>query len=116
MRAAVTKLAFGIEDLVMLRKTTIGLAAVTLLSIVEPHAAAAQYCYGAPGIARCAGVGLGLQSPRWYFSDNYPYWIYDYPVAPYPAFRNVVGGCHLVRRPVLDPTRGWRIGAVQVCD
>jgi hypothetical protein len=82
-----------------------------------PHAASAQqYCYGTPGIARCAGVGLGLQSPRWYFSDNYPYWIYfDYPGHPYPGFRTVVG-YHLVRQPVLDPRWGWRTGIVQICD
>ena len=122
MRAALTKVAFSIEDLVMLRKTMIGLAAATslsiVLSIVEPHAASAQsqYCYGGPGIARCAGVGLGLQSPRWYFSDNYPYWIYDYPTAPYPAVTIVVGRCRLARRPVWDPRRGWRTGTVQLCD
>jgi len=34
-----------------------------------------------------------LQSPRWYFSDNYPYWIYyDYPGGPYPTFGRVVCG------------------------
>ena len=102
---------------VMVRKTMIVLA-VTFSSIVVPHTASALlYCYGAPGLARCAGVGLGLQSPRWYFSDNYPYWIYyDYPGGPYPTFARVVGGCHLIRRPVLDPRFGWRTGTVQVCD
>lgn len=94
----------------MLRKAMVGLAAATLWSVVVPHTASAQYCYGTPGLARCAGVGLGLQSPRWYFSDNYPYWIYGYPGYP------VIGGCHLVRRPVLDPRLGWRKGIVQVCD
>jgi hypothetical protein len=100
----------------MVRKTMIALA-VALLGIVVPNAASAQqYCYGGPGIARCAGVGLGLYSPRWYFSDTYPYWIYDYPAVPYPAFRNVAGGCHLIRRRVLDPKSGWHTGVVRVCD
>jgi hypothetical protein len=100
----------------MLRKAMVGLAAATFWSVVVPHAASAQYCYGTPGLARCAGVGLGLQSPRWYFSDNYPYWIYDYPGSLYPAFRSVIGGCHLVRRPVLDPRLGWHMGIVHICD
>jgi hypothetical protein len=96
------------------RKTTIALA-VALSGIVVPHTASAQqYCYGGPGIARCAGVGLGLYSPRWYFSDTiYPYWIYDYPV--YPTFRNVVGRCHLIRQRVLDQ-KSWHTGVVRVCD
>jgi hypothetical protein len=58
--------AFSMEDLVMLRKAMVGLAAATLWSVVVPHVASAQqHCYGTPGIARCAGVGLGLHSPRW---------------------------------------------------
>src|ERR1700739_5048736 len=76
----------------MRRKTTIALVATALWSTVAPHAASAQYCYGTPGVARCAGVGLGLQSPRWYFSDNYPYWIYYYPSRPYPALWKGGGG------------------------
>ena len=101
----------------MLRKAMVGLAAATLWSVVVPHVASAQpYCYGTPGIARCAGVGLGLHSPRWYFSDNYPYWIYyDYPGHPYSGFRDAVD-CQLVRRPVLDARWGWRTRIVQFCN
>jgi hypothetical protein len=87
-----------------------------------PQAASAQYCYRlldgggisfAPGDQRCAGVGLGLQSPRWYYSDNYPYYIY--PENLYPASNDFARGCHLVRRPVLTPS-GWRKRTVQLCD
>jgi hypothetical protein len=99
----------------MQRKTTIALVAAALWSTVAPHAASAQYCYGTPGVARCAGVGLGLQSSRWYFSDNYPYWIYYYPSRPYPALGSGVGGggCRLIQRPVLG-AHGWRTRTV--CD
>jgi hypothetical protein len=64
--------------------------------------------------ARCAGVGLGLQSPRWYFSDSHPYWIYDYPSRPYPALGSGVGGCRLIQRPVLG-AHGWRTRTVCDC-
>jgi hypothetical protein len=115
-----TLVAVSIGNLVMLRKQMIALAAATLWSLAVPQAASAgYYCYGdgaAPGSARCAGVGLGLRSPRWYYSDNYPYYIYFYSGHPYYAFRDVVGGCYLIRRPVLTPQVGWRTGTVEVCD
>ena len=100
----------------------IALAAATLWSMVAPQAAlAGPYCYGyAEGAAlrspQCAGVGLGLRSPRWYYSDYYPYYIYFYSGNPYFAFREVVGGCYLIKRPVLTPEGGWRNAMVQVCD
>ena len=102
----------------MLQKAMIALAAATLWSVVPQVASAGYYCYGdgaAVGSARCAGIGLGLHSPRWYYSDNYPYYIYFYSGNPYYAFRDVVGGCYLIRRPVLTPG-GWRPRTVQLCD
>ena len=100
----------------MLRKAMIALAA-TLGSVVVPQVASAG-CYGGwyAGGARCAGVGLGLQSPRWYYSDNYPYYIYFYsgPYYPYP-YRDSVGGCYPIKRPVLTPD-GWRARTVELCD
>jgi hypothetical protein len=101
----------------MLRKEMIATAAA-LWSIVVPQAALAGYhCYGegaVVGSPRCAGVGLGLHSPRWYYSDSYPYYIYFYPEHPYPASGDFVV-CHPVERPVLTPL-GWRTRAVQLCD
>ena len=102
----------------MLQKAMIALAAATLWSVVPQAASAGYYCYGygaAVGSPGCAGVGLGLRSPRWYYSDNYPYYIYFYSGKPYAAFRDVVGGCYLIRRPVLTPG-GWRMRSVQLCD
>src|SRR5215471_6721790 len=105
--------------LAMFRKVMIGLTVATLWSMAVPQAASAgYYCYGdgPVGSPRCAGVGLGLHSPRWYYSDQYPYWIYyDYPGHPYSGFRDAVG-CQLVCRPVLDPRWGWRTGIVQFCN
>ena len=101
----------------MLRKEVMAVAALTLWSMAVPQAASAgYYCYldGPPGSARCAGVGLGLRSPRWYYSDNYPYYVYFYSGHPYFAFREV--GCFLIRRPVLTSQAGWRTGVVEVCD
>ena len=103
----------------MLQKAMIVLAAATLWSIVPQAASAGYYCYGygaVPGSARCAGIGLGLQSPRWYYSDNYPYYIYFYsgPYYPYP-YRDSVGGCYPIKRPVLTPD-GWRARTVELCD
>ena len=119
-RIKVTLIAVSIGNLVMLRKGMLALAAAILWSTVVPQAASAgYYCYGegaAFGSARCAGIGLGLQSPRWYYSDNYPYYIYFYSGHPYFAFRDVVGGCYPIRRPVLTPQAGWRTQTVQVCD
>jgi hypothetical protein len=84
------------RKLAVLPKVMIGLAAGALWSMVVPQAASAGYhCDGdgaVVGSARCAGVGLGLHSPRWYYSDQYPYWIYYYSGSPYIAFRDVVGG------------------------
>ena len=101
----------------MLRKEMIALAAA-LGSMAVPQAASAGFhCYGegaVVGSPRCAGVGLGLHSPRWYYSDNYPYYIYFYPQNPYYPFRNFVG-CYSIRRPVLTPD-GWRTHTVQLCD
>ena len=100
----------------MLRKEMIALAAATLCTIVPQTASAGYHCYGegaVVGSARCAGVGLGLHSPRWYYSDNYPYYVYFYTEHPYNT--DVVGGCYLVKRPVLTPA-GWRTRAVQLCD
>ena len=106
----------------MLQKAMIALAAATLWCLIVPQPASAQYCYRlgdaggisfAPGYERCAGVGLGLQSPRWYYSDNYPYYIY--PENRYAASGHFVGGCYFVMRPVLTPS-GWRQRAVQLCD
>jgi hypothetical protein len=100
----------------MLGKALIALAAALWLCV--PQAASAGYhCYGdgaVVGSSRCAGVGLGVHSPRWYYSDHYPYWMYFHP-EPYVAFRDVVGGCYLIRRPVLTAD-GWRPRTVQVCD
>jgi hypothetical protein len=99
------------------RSSMIVLAAATLWSIVPQAASAGYYCYGygaVPGSARCAGIGLGLQSPRLYYSDNYPYYIYFYSQNPYYPFRNFVG-CYSIRRPVLTPD-GWRTHTVQLCD
>ena len=99
-------------------KALIALVAATLWMFVPQAASAGYHCYGygaVVGSPRCAGVGLGLHSPRWYYSDNYPYWIY-YSERPYIAFRDVVGGCYAVRRPVLNPTSGWRTETVQVCE
>jgi hypothetical protein len=91
---------------VMLRKEMIALAAA-LGSMAVPQAASAGFhCYGegaVVGSARCAGVGLGLQSPRWYYRDSYPYYIY--PETPHAASADFVGGCHLVKRPVLAYAR-----------
>jgi len=102
----------------MLGKALIALAAATSWVLVPQAASAGYHCYGNStviGSPRCAGVGLGLQSPRWYYSNNYPYWIY-YSERPYIAFRDVVGGCYLIRRPALDPRSGWVTRTVQVCD
>ena len=102
----------------MLRKILIGLAAATAWVLVPQTASAGDYCYGVgsvPGSARCAGVGLGLQAPRWYFSDFYPYYIY-FTQSPYLEPPGGVVGCHLIRRPVLDPRLGWVTRTVQVCD
>jgi hypothetical protein len=102
----------------MVRNAMIVLASTVWSAFVPQAASAGYYCYGdgaVVGSPRCAGVGLGVQSPRWYYSDQYPYWIY-YPAPPYIAFREVVGGCYLIRRPVLDPRWGWRAGTVQACD
>jgi hypothetical protein len=102
----------------MLQKAMIALAAVALWSAVPQAASAGYHCYGngaVPGSARCAGVGLGLHSPRWYYSDHYPYYIYFNSGHPYFAFRDVVGGCYPIRRPVLTPD-GWRTRDVQLCD
>jgi len=100
----------------MFRKALAALAAAFWVFV--PQAAAAGYhCYGkgsAPGSARCAGIGLGLHSPRWYYSDHYPYWIY-FTDSPYVASGDV-GGCHLIRRPVYDPRSGWVTRTVEVCD
>jgi hypothetical protein len=52
-----------------------------------------------------------LQSPRWYFSDNYPYWIYYYPSRPYPALGSGIGGCRLIQPPVL---RTWLAYALRL--
>jgi hypothetical protein len=101
----------------MLQKAMIFLAAAILWSIVPQAASAGYYCYGygaVPGSARCAGIGLGLQSPRWYYSNNYPYYIYFYSQNPYYPFRNFVG-CYSIRRPMLTPD-GWRTHTVQLCD
>jgi len=102
----------------MLRKEMIALAAV-LGSMAVPQAASAGFhCYGEGAIVgspRCAGVGLGLHSPRWYYSDNYPYYIYFYPEHPYSPHGDVVGGCYQVERPVLTPG-GWHTSAVRLCD
>jgi hypothetical protein len=101
----------------MLQKAMIALAAATLSSVVPQAASAEYYCYGdgAPGSARCAGIGLGLYSPRWYYSDNYPYYIYFYSGNPYSAPGEYVGSCYPIRRPVLTPA-GWRTRTVQLCD
>ena len=104
------------ENSVMLQKAMIVLAAATLWSIVPQAASAGYYCYGEgsiPGSARCAGIGLGLQFPRWYYSDNYPYYIYFFSGNPY--LRESVGGCYSIRRPVLTAD-GWRTRTVQLCD
>jgi hypothetical protein len=101
----------------MLQKAMIALAAATLWNVVPQPASAGYHCYGegsVPGSARCAGIGLGLQSPRWYYSDNYPYYIYFRPGNPY-AFGGVVSNCYLIRRPMLTPD-GWRMGAAQICE
>ena len=103
----------------MLRKAMIALAA-TLGSVVGPQVASAGGCYGGwdagvNGAARCAGVVLGLQSPRFYYSDNYPYYIYFYSGNPYYAYRDSVGGCYPIKRPVLTPN-GWRPRTVELCD
>jgi len=102
----------------MLRKEMIALAAA-LWGVAVPQAALAGFhCYGegaVVGSPRCAGVGLGLHSPRWYYSDNYPYYIYFYPEHPYSAHGDFVGGCYLVKRPVLT-SLGWRTRDVQLCD
>jgi len=99
----------------MLQKAMIALAATTLWSVVPQGASAEYYCYGdgAPGSARCAGIGLGLHSPRWYYSNNYPYYIYF--GNPYYTSRDFVGSCYPIRRPVLT-TAGWRTRTVQLCD
>ena len=102
----------------MVQKTVIALLAATLWSLIPQAALAGYYCYGdgaVPGSPRCAGVGLGLHSPRWYYSDHYPYYIYFQSGHPYQPFREVVGGCYLVRRPVLTRD-GWRMGTAQLCD
>jgi hypothetical protein len=101
----------------MLQKAMIALAAATLWNVTPQAASAGYHCYGdgPVGSARCAGVGLGLHSPRWYCSDYYPYYIYFYSGHPYYAFRDVVGGCYLIRRPVLT-AGGWRTDTVQLCD
>ena len=102
----------------MVGKALVALAAATLWVFVPQAASAGYHCYGygtVVGSPRCAGVGLGLHSPRWYYSDNYPYYIYFYPEHPYSAFGDVVTGCYLVKRPVLTPG-GWRARAVQLCD
>ena len=102
----------------MLRKEMIALAAA-LWSMAMPQTASAGFhCYGegaVVGSPRCAGVGLGLHSPRWYYSDNYPYYIYFYPEHPYSPHGDVVGGCYQVERPVLTPG-GWHTSAVRLCD
>jgi hypothetical protein len=102
----------------MLQKAMIVLAAAISWSIVPQAASAGYCCYGegaVPGSARCAGIGLGLQSPRLYYSDNYPYYIYLYSQYPYSYFfRNFVD-CYSIRRPVLTPD-GWRTHTVQLCD
>jgi hypothetical protein len=93
-------------------------AAATLWSLVPQAASAGYYCYGygaVPGSARCAGIGLGLQSPRWYYSNNYPYYIYFHSLDPYYIVSNFVGGCYLIRRQVLT-SGGWRTRTVQLCD
>jgi hypothetical protein len=99
-------------------KVMIALAAAASWVLVPQTASAGYNCYGVgslPGSARCAGVGLGLQAPRWYYSDFYPYWIY-FTQSPYLEPLGGVGGCHLIRRPVLDPRSGWVNRTVQVCD
>ena len=102
----------------MLRKVMMALAAAAWGVVVPQAASAGFHCYGEGAIvgsARCAGVGLGLHSPRWYYSDNYPYYIYFYPENSYHANAGSVGGCTLVRRPVLTPG-GWLARTVQLCD
>ena len=100
----------------MLRKEMIALAAALWGMAVPQAASAGFHCYGegaVVGSARCAGVGLGLHSPRWYYSDNYPYYIYFFSGNPY--LRDSVGGCYSIRRPVLTAD-GWRTRTVQLCD
>jgi len=49
----------------MLQKALIALTAATLWNVVPQAASAGYHCYGegsVPGSARCAGIGLGLQS------------------------------------------------------
>jgi hypothetical protein len=99
-------------------KVLTALVAVTLWMFVPQAASAGYHCYvdgAVPGSANCAGIGLGLHSPRWYYSNNYPYWMYFYSKDPYIAFRDNVDGCYPVRRQVLGAT-GWRTRTVQVCD
>lgn len=112
------RVAFFGEVVLMLGKALIALAAAASWALVPQAASAGYRCYGnstVVGSPRCAGVGLGLQSPRWYYSNNYPYWIY-YSERPYIAFRDVVGGCYLIRRPVMDARSGWVTRTVEVCE
>jgi hypothetical protein len=102
----------------MLHKTMIVLAAAILWSVVPQAASAGYHCYGygsVPGSARCAGIGLGLQSPRWYYSTNYPYYIYFHSRNPNYTVGDFVGGCYSIKRPILTPS-GWRTGTVELCD
>ena len=102
----------------MLKKVVIALVAATLSSVVPQAASAGYYCYGYDAAAgeRCAVIDLSsLHSPRWDYSDNYPYYVSFYSGTPHLVFGDVVGGCYLIRRPVLTPS-GWRTRAVQLCD
>jgi uncharacterized membrane protein len=101
----------------MLKKAVIALVAATLVSVVPQAASAGYYCYGYDAFGeRCAVIDFGsLRSPRWDYSDNYPYFVTFYSGTPYLTFGNAPGGCYLIRRPVLTPS-GWRTRTVQLCD
>jgi hypothetical protein len=101
----------------MLKKAVMALAAATLSSVVPQAASAGYYCYGYDAAGeRCAVIDLGsLRSPRWDYSDNYPYYVSFYSGTPHLVFGDFVGGCYLIRRPVLTPS-GWRTRTVQLCD
>ena len=108
----------------MLQKTMVALVAATACGLLpqvvqagDPQLPAgiyggpAQPAIGAiPGFARGMGLGLGLQSNRFYYSDEYPYYIY-FRSGP----NTFAPGCYLIRRPVLTPD-GWRPRVVEVCD
>jgi hypothetical protein len=103
----------------MLGKAAVASVAAILWALTPLSASAGYYCYdhgAVVGSARCAGIGLGLHSPRWYYSDDYPYWIYFRTEGPYVPSGNLGTGCYLIERPVLDPRWGWVKRTQQVCD